>query len=80
MAAVFFEFVGQIYDADGLEGAFFDADAASAAKALDNYSLVSFNPYGFHSTAHHGAEANAELIAFFDFAFILIKYGNSRHD
>lgn len=79
MAAVFLQFVGQVDDADGFEGAFFDADAAAAAKSLRYDGFVSLNSYGFHSAAHHRAEAYADLAAFFDFAFVLVKYGNSRH-
>ena len=80
MAAVFFEFIWQVYDTYGLEGTFFDAYAAPAAETFYNYRFVSLNADGFHSASHHRAEVNAELIAFFYFAFILIKYGNSRHD
>jgi hypothetical protein len=79
MAAIFLQLVGQIDDADGFEGAFLDAYSAAAAKSLSYDGFVSLNSHGFHSAAHHRAEANAGLIAFFDFAFVLIKYGNSRH-
>ncbi len=72
MAAVFFQFVGEVDDADGFEGAFFDADAASAAQGFGDDCVVAFDSDGFHSAAYHGAEVYAELVAFFDFAFIFV--------
>ena len=54
----------------GFEGAFFDADAASAAECFGDYGFVAFYSDGFYSAAYHGAVAYAELVAFFDFAFV----------
>ena len=79
MAAIFFQLVGEVDDADGFEGAFFDADAAAAAEGFCYDGFVSFNSDGFYSASNHGAEVDAEWIAFFDFAFIFIKYGNTCH-
>ena len=70
MAAILLQLIRQINDADGFEGAFFDANPAAAAKGFRYDGFASFDAYGFHSAAHHGAEANAEGIAFFDFAFV----------
>ena len=79
MAAVFFQFIWQINDADSFKRAFFIAYTASAAEALGDNCFGAFNPYGFYPTAHHRAIINAEVVAFFDFAFIFVEYGNSRH-
>ena len=70
MAAILLKFVRQVDDADGFEGTFFDADAASAAKCFRYDGFVAFYSYGFYSASYHGAEAYAELVAFFDFAFV----------
>jgi hypothetical protein len=80
VATVFLQLVWQVDDAYGFEGAFFDADSAAAAEYLGYDGFVSFNSYSFHSAAHHRAEANAGLIALFDFASVLVKYSDSRHD
>ncbi len=70
MAAVLLEFVGQVDDAYGFKGAFFDANSASAAERFGYDGFVAFDAYGFYSAADHGAEVHAELVAFFDFAFV----------
>ncbi len=72
MAAVLFKFIRQVDDADGFEGAFFDADAAAAAERFGDDRFVAFNADGFHSAAYHGAEVYAEVVAFFDFAFVSV--------
>ena len=79
MAAIFLQLIRQVDDADGFEGAFFDAYSAAAAESFGYDCFVSFNSDGFHSAANHRAKANADLIAFFNFAFILVKYSDSRH-
>jgi hypothetical protein len=80
VAAVFLQLVWQIDDADGFEGAFLDADSAAAAEYFGYDGFAAFNSYGFHSAAYHRTEANAGLIALFDFASILVKDGDSRHN
>jgi hypothetical protein len=80
VAAVFFKFVRQVNYVDGFKGTFFYAYAASAAKGFCNYSFVSFDTYSFNSASDHWAKAYAELVAFLNFAFSLVKYGNSRHN
>ena len=72
MAAILLQLVGQVDDADGFEGAFFDADAAAAAECFRDDGFVAFDADGFHSAAYHGAEVNAEVITFFDFAFVSV--------
>ena len=72
MATVFLEFVGQVDDADGFEGAFFDAYPATATECFRYDGFATFNAYGFYFAAHHRAEANAQGIALLDFAFIFI--------
>jgi hypothetical protein len=72
VAAILLKLIWQVDDADGFEGAFFDAYPAAAAERLGYDGFVSFNFYGFHSAAYHWAEANAEGIAFFDFALVFI--------
>jgi hypothetical protein len=79
VAAVFFKLVWKVHYADGFEGAFFDAYAAAAAEHFGNYGFVAFYLYGFHATAHHRAEVDACLIAFFHFAPVGVQYSNSRH-
>ena len=79
MAAVFLQLIWQIDDADGFEGAFFDADAAATAQGFRYDRFVSLNSYCFYSATHHRAEANARLITLFHFAFVLIKNSYSRH-
>ena len=60
MATIFLQLIRQIYNADGFEGTFSYADAATAAEAFGNDCFVSFNFDGFHSTTYHRAEVNAE--------------------
>jgi hypothetical protein len=70
MAAILLQLIRQINYADGFEGAFFDADTASATESFGDDGVVAFYAYGFYSTAYHGAVAYAELVAFFNFAFV----------
>jgi hypothetical protein len=70
VATILLKLIGQVDDADGFEGAFFDADAASAAKGFGYDGVIAFYSDGFYSAAYHGAVAYAELVAFFDFAFV----------
>ena len=79
MAAVFFQLVWQVDDADGFEGAFFDAYAAAAAEFLADYDFVVFEAYGFNAASDHGAEFYAQLVAFFGFAPVGIHYGEAGH-
>lgn len=79
MAAVFIQLVGEIDYGDCFEGAFFDADAASAAEFLGDGDFVFFEPYGFYAAAHHWAVFYAHLVAFFGFAFVVVHYCNAGH-
>ncbi len=72
MATILFKLIGKVDDADGFKGAFFDADAASAAEGFGYEGFVAFYSDGFYSAAYHGAEVYAELVAFFDFAFVSV--------
>jgi hypothetical protein len=56
VATILFQLVGEVDDADGFEGAFFDAYAAAATEFLRYYDFVAFEAYGFYSAAYHGAE------------------------
>jgi hypothetical protein len=79
VAAIFLQLVWQVDYADGFKGAFFDAYATSAAERFRYDCFVSFNSDSFYSAANHRAEANADLVAFFNPALIFIKYGKSCH-
>ena len=79
MAAVFVQFVREIYDGYGFEGALFDTYAAAAAEFLGDENFVLFESYGFYAAPHHGAEFDAELITFFGFAFVMVHYGDAGH-
>ena len=72
MAAILLQLIGKVHDADGFEGAFLYAYAASAAQHFGDYGFVAFYPHGFYSAAHHRAEANAKLIALFHFALVSV--------
>ena len=80
MATVLLQFIREVYDAYGFEGAFFDAYAAAAAEFFGEDDFVVFEAYGFHSTAHHRAEFYAELITFLGFALVIIHNGDAGHD
>ena len=79
MTAIFFQFIWQVDDAYGLEGTFLDAYSAAAAKRFGYNCFVSFNSYGFNSATNHRAKANTDLVAFFNLAFVFIKYSDSGH-
>ena len=79
MAAVFLEFVWKVDYADGFEGAFFDAYAASAAEFFADNDFVFFEADGFYVAADHGAVFYAYLVAFFGFAFVVVHYGDAGH-
>jgi hypothetical protein len=79
VAAVFFEFVRKVDDADGFEGAFFDAYAASAAEFFAYNDFVFFEADGFYVASDHGTVFYAYLVAFFGFAFVIVHYGDAGH-
>lgn len=70
MAAILLKLIRQIYDGYCFEGAFFNADAASATERFGDDGVVTFDSDGFYSAAYHGAVAYTELVAFFNFAFV----------
>jgi hypothetical protein len=79
MTAILLQLIRQVDDADGFEGAFFDAYAASAAQLLRNDYFVFFEAYGFDSAANHRAVFYAHLVAFFGLAFVVVHYGDAGH-
>jgi len=79
MAAFLFQFVWQIDDGEGVEGAFFDADAASYAKGFHNQWHTVFKADGFYLVSHRGTKAIARSTTTLGFASILIENSNSNH-
>ena len=60
MTAILLKLIWKVDDADGFEGAFFDANPAATAKGLCDDGFASFDAYGFYFATYHRAEANAE--------------------
>jgi len=79
MATFLFQFVWQIDDGEGVEGAFFDADAASYAKGFHNQGYTVFKADGFYLISYRGAKAVARSTATLGFASIFIENSNSNH-
>ena len=80
MAAVLLQLVGQVDDADGFEGTFLDANAASAAEFLADDDFVVFEADSFHAAADHGTEFYAQLVTLLGFALVVVHYGDAGHD
>jgi hypothetical protein len=80
MAAVLLQFIRQVDDANGFEGAFLDAYPTSAAKFLRYDNFIFFEPDSFNSATDHGAIFYANLVAFLRLAFVGVHYCNAGHD
>jgi len=79
MTTFLFQFVWQIDDGEGVEGAFLDADAASYAKSFHNQGYTIFKADSLYLISYRGAKAIARPTATLGFASILIKNSNSNH-
>lgn len=79
MTTLFFQFVWQINDGEGVERAFLDAYPASYTEDFRNYRLLILETDSLNLVSHRRAEAKTRSTTTFGLASIFIKHGNSNH-